>query len=215
MTDGIRTKITKSTFVAMLVLANILATKIVSLPVGDMTVTAGVIPIGIAYLCSDILAEKIGKQKTKQWVTAAVITVGLSWLVIFSAINSPAAESWGKQSAFESILSASYPIVVASIIVFLISQHFDVSLFYRIRSYTGERYKWARNIGSTVTTQLLDTAAFTLLAFVVLPMVLGGTTLPLAVIAEIIVFEYAVKICIAMIDTPLFYILTHEYTTSN
>ena len=212
-----RARIAKATFVAMLVLANILATKIMVIPISasGVTVTAGVIPIAIAYLCSDVLAETVGKEETKQWVTATVITVALSWIVIFAAVNAPVAQSWDGQAAFESVLSASYPIVTASLIMFLVSQHIDVTLFHKILSYTGGQHKWLRNIGSTVTTQLLDTAGFTLLAFAVLPVIVGGTTLPLVVIAEIIAIEYAVKVGIAMTDTPLFYALTHEYETSN
>jgi len=212
-----KTQVTKATFVGMLVLANILATKIMVIPFGanGVTVTAGVIPIAVAYLCSDVLAETIGKEETKQWVTATVVTVALSWVVIFVAVKAPVAQSWDGQAAFESVLSASYPIVTASLIMFLLSQHIDVTLFHRILSYTGRQHKWARNIGSTVTTQLLDTAGFTLLAFAVLPAFMGGTTLPLVVIGEIILIEYTVKVGTAMIDTPLFYALTHDYDTSN
>jgi hypothetical protein len=89
-----------------------------------------------------------------------------------------------------------------------VSQNLDVSIFHAIRDRTGHSHKWLRNTVSTGTSQLLDTALFTVLAFVVLPPLFGQGTVPLAVVASIIVAEYLIKLAVAVLDTSVFYVAT-------
>lgn len=207
---GTRERFVGGLFVVMIVLANILATKVATIPVVDLSTTAGVFPIAIAFLCTDILSENHGKQAAQQWVFTSLAILAISWSIIYIAVFLPAADSWSGQSAFASTLTASLPIVSASFITFAVSQTIDVEVFHRIRMVTSDKQRWVRNIGSTAISQLADTALFTLLAFAILPLVLGGTTLPLVVIAEIIGIEYAIKLSLAIIDTPAFYGATYE-----
>lgn len=195
-----------------LVIANIIASKIVnfSLPLfGELTASAGVIPISIAFLCTDILNERWGEDVAKKAVWTSVSIVALSWGMIQMAVWLPHS-SGVPQEMFATTLSSSTPIFVASITTVLVSQTFDVTLFNRIKSITGVGHKWVRNIGSTATSQLLDTSLFTMLAFMVFPLVVGGVQLSAGVVVSIIAVEYVVKIILALIDTPFFYILTNN-----
>lgn len=193
-----------------LVVANIIAAKIVSVSapiVGELTASAGVVPIAVAFLCTDVLNERYGRDVAQQAVWVSVGVIVISWVMIQLSVWLP--HSGGvPQEMFAGTLSSSTPLFIASVTTVLVSQTFDVAAFDRLRSLTGVQHRWVRNIGSTAVSQFLDTALFSVLAFMVLPLVVGGTQLPLATVASIVVVEYIVKLSLAVADTPLFYALT-------
>ena len=187
-------------FASMLGIANIAATKVVT--IATVSTTAGVLPIAVAYLISDIGVERYGKQfgHTLVWsgVASLIGVIGVSQLVI----------ALPGSSAVNDVLGASMPILLASILSILVAQHGDIALFVTIRDKLP--YRPTRNIGSTVVSQLLDTSMFSLLAFFVFPQVIGGQVLALGLIASIIITEWVIKVIIAIIDTPLFIAATEQ-----
>ncbi len=187
-------------FASMLGIANIAATKVVT--IATVSTTAGVLPIAIAYLISDIGVERYGKQfgHTLVWsgVASLIGVIGVSQLVI----------ALPGSSAVNDVLGASMPILLASILSILVAQHGDIALFVTIRDKLP--YRPTRNIGSTVVSQLLDTSMFSLLAFFLFPQVIGGQVLALGIITSIIITEWVIKVIIAIIDTPLFIAATEQ-----
>jgi len=187
-------------FASMLGIANIAATKVVT--IATVSTTAGVLPIAVAYLISDIGVERYVKQfgHTLVWsgVESLIGVFGVSQLVI----------ALPGSSAVNDVLGASMPILLASILSILVAQHGDIALFVTIRDKLP--YRPTRNIGSTVVSQLLDTSMFSLLAFFVFPQVIGGQVLALGLIASIIITEWVIKVIIAIIDTPLFIAATEQ-----
>ncbi|UXF49943.1 membrane protein [Haloquadratum phage sp.] len=187
-------------FASMLGIANIAATKVVT--IATVSTTAGVLPIAIAYLISDIGVERYGKQfgHTLVWsgIASLIGVIGVSQLVI----------ALPGSSAVNDVLGASMPILLASISAILVAQHGDIALFVAIRDKLP--YRPTRNIGSTVVSQLLDTSMFSLLAFFLFPQVIGGQVLALGLIASIIITEWVIKVIIAIIDTPLFIAATEQ-----
>jgi uncharacterized integral membrane protein (TIGR00697 family) len=194
----------------MLVVANIIAAKIITVPVpfiGEVAASAGVFPIAITFLCTDILTEEYGKAVAREAVWSIVGVLVLGWGLIQLAVVAPHAGGV-PQEMFAATLQASTPLVIASITSALVVQLFDVTFFSYLRTVTNNRHRWVRNIVSTTVSQLFDTTLFTVLAFSLVPMLIGGTVLPWGVIGSIIVVEYILKCCIAVLDTPIFYALT-------
>lgn len=189
-----------ATFAGMLGIANVAAVKVVT--ISGVSTTAGVVPIAVAYLISDIAVERYGKQFGHRlvWSGAAslVAVIGVSQFVIALPGSSPV----------NSVLNSSLPILLASLLTITVAQHGDVALFATIR--TRFPYRATRNIGSTTLSQLLDTSMFSLLAFWVFPQLIGGQTLALATILTIIVTEWLIKTGIAIIDTPVFIAVTER-----
>jgi len=187
-------------YAAMLAIANVAAVKVVS--VGGWEFTAGLFPIAVCYLLSDIGVERHGREfgHSLVWsgVGALLLTIGVSQIVVVLPGGGPV----------NTVLAGSLPILIASILAISVSQHFDVLLFAGIRERLP--YRVTRNLGSTTISQLIDTALFTVLAFAVLPLVFGGQQLPLATIVSIIVTEWLVKSALAVADTPLFLATTER-----
>ena len=89
---------------------------------------------------------------------------------------------------------------VASLAAFVCSQTVDVHIFHRIKEKHGSKRKWVRNNLSTMTSQLVDTLIFITVAFFgVVPNLFS-----------MVVGQYCVKLILAALDTPFFYLLTRN-----
>jgi hypothetical protein len=124
------------------------------------------------------------------------VLLGLVWLAIAAPVfqGSPVG-----QEAFGRVLGASTGVVVGSLGAYVVSQNWDVVVFHRIREYTDGEALWLRNVGSTATSQFLDTVIFVTVAFYVFQGLPPGQVLGLGV------GQYLVKLSLAVLDTPFVY----------
>lgn len=196
-------------FVGAIVIGNVLASKIAAFDVpgiGLAAAPAGFVALGAAFLFSDTLSEVYGPKEAHKAVNSAVVAVIVALGLIHISVQMPAAPFYELSAEYEQIISSSTSISLASVLTMLVSQNLDVSVFHKLKK-TGLP-KWVRNIGSTVTSQFVDTALFIMLGFYVFPQFVAGTLTPLSAIGSLIVSQYILKIFVAVIDTPLFYLLT-------
>jgi len=192
-----------------LAIANITAAKLATIPVfGGVAVPAGFLGIAVAFLCSDLIGELYGEQEARGAVNAAIVALVIAWGLVYASLWLPTAPFYADAAAFETVMGASWNIVTASILTLLVSQNVDVSIFHYLKDRTDGRYKFLRNIGSTGISQLVDTALFITLGFVLFPAIGSGTPQALAVATELIIAQYLVKLIIVGMDTPLFYLFT-------
>ena len=182
-------------FTTFLVVANIIATKIVTL--GGWEVSVSFIAYPLTFLVTDTISEVYGRRT----VTVVVWTgFALSLLVVLLTYVGgiiPAASFWEGQGAYDEILGSVPRIVLASMIAYLISQNNDVLVFHLLKKVTKDKHLWLRNNGSTMISQALDSAVFVSIAF--------AGTVPGGVLWELIYVQYVIKLGIAVVDTPLVY----------
>lgn len=198
-------------FATSLVMANVLATKLAwfTVPfVGGVAVPAGFFAIAVAFLCTDLMSETYGKAVARKTVNGTVLAMGMAYILIQIAIWFQPAPFYGAQSAYANVLGGSSTVVLAAILTTLVSQHIDVTVFHYVRAYTDGHHKWARNLTSTGLSQLVDTTLFIVLAFLILPLIIGGSTVPVSAVGGMVLGQYAVKMVVAVADTPVFYLLT-------
>jgi uncharacterized integral membrane protein (TIGR00697 family) len=186
-----------ASFIAALMLANIVAIKIVDL--GFTAVTAGIFIYPITFIISDTIAEIWGRKVAQQaiWIALAinVCMVGVFTMVI----QLPSAVFFENQKELEIILGAVPRIVLASLVAFSISQNIDVYLFTKLRAKTAGKHLWLRTNVSTITCQLVDTVIFFVVAFVGI--------MPVIEMATATATELGVKIAMSIIGTPIVYLL--------
>ncbi|ESP87503.1 hypothetical protein K933_13561 [Candidatus Halobonum tyrrellensis G22] len=196
-------------FVTALVTAQVISAKLLSvgLPLlGAVTAPGGTLAYAVTFFASDCLSELYGKRYAQQVVNVAFAMNFVLLGLVFATIAIPAAQGSVDPDAFATVLGLSGNVVLGSLCAYVLSQNWDVIAFHRIREATDGASLWLRNVGSTATSQLIDTVVFTLVAFVVAPAVFGvGTALPTSVVWSLIVGQYALKLLIAVIDTPLVY----------
>lgn len=186
-------------FIASLLLANVVASKVIS--IGYFVLPAAVVAYPITFLCTDVIGELWGEKEANSTVKKGFIVQIFALLLLYIAILLPPAPFAKEfQIQFSAVLSNSARFVMASLCAYSVSQYCDVKLFHSLKKKFDGKYKWLRNNGSTMTSQLIDTAIFITIAFY-------GTVPDLFLM---IVSQYVVKFCMALIDTPFFYFFTRE-----
>jgi queuosine precursor transporter len=194
-----RLGILQSLFVSGLVVANIIAAKVVV--VWHLVVPAAIIIYPLTFLLTDIIGELYGKEEATRTVWYGLLASVFAMVVIYVGMLLPVAVFMPeKQTAYETLLGPNRRIVLASLLAYLCSQKFDVWAFHYLRRLTKGRHKWLRNNLSTMTSQLVDTGIFIGFAF-------WGTV---PHVGKMIVGQYVVKVLIALLETPVFYLCTLE-----
>ncbi|ODR82371.1 integral membrane-like protein [Haladaptatus sp. W1] len=201
-------------FVTALVTAQLTAAKVLqftiplTLPItGDALVLPGAaLAYALTFFASDCYAEVYGRKAAQRLVNVAFVMIFVMLVLVWSTIEAPAAQNSVDPAKFRTVLSASTNIVVGSLCAYVVSQNWDVIVFHRIRDLTDGDHLWARNIGSTASSQAIDTVIFVGVAFYALPRFAGiGPILPENVILSLIVGQYVFKLFVALLDTPFVY----------
>jgi queuosine precursor transporter len=201
-------------FVTALVTAQLTAAKVLqfsiplTLPVtGDALVLPGAaLAYALTFFASDCYAEVYGRKAAQRLVNVAFVMIFVMLVLVWSTIEAPAAQSSVDPGKFRTVLSASTNIVVGSLCAYVVSQNWDVIVFHKIRALTDGDHLWARNIGSTASSQAIDTVIFVGVAFFALPRFVGvGPQLPTDVILSLVVGQYVFKLLVALLDTPFVY----------
>lgn len=187
-------------FVGLLILSNILAVKLIS--IGNWIVLpAAVIIYVFTYPITDVIGEVYGKEAARKTVMAGLITQIFAIIFIMIAIHFPPAPFFTLQQEYEAILSGSFRITLASLTAYVVSQHLDVIVFHRLKQRHGEKKLWLRNNVSTSLSQLVDTTIFIVIAF--------EGVVPISTIFMMIGTQYLFKFIVALLDTPLVYLLVY------
>ena len=185
-------------FVGLLILANIVAVKLIA--VGDFVILpAAVIIFIFTYPIIDTIVEVYGKDEAKRTIKAGLITQILALGFIALTVHLPEASVFADQQAFETILNGSFRVILGSLVAYIASQNLDVFIFNKLKSIHGPKKLWLRNNVSTMLGQLIDTTIFISIAFY--------GTMPLAALGGLIVAQYVFKFLSAIATTPLVYLL--------
>jgi uncharacterized integral membrane protein (TIGR00697 family) len=191
-------------FVTSLLVADLVAGKYFQL--GPLEMSVGTVTFPIAFLLTDIVNEYYG-QKGARFMTA----VGMGMLVLafalvaFARALPPSAGTFIPEDAFQAVFGMAPRLIFASLTAYLISQFVDIYTFHVVKRVTQSKHLWARAIGSTVLSQVVDTVA------VNFGVMLGAR--PLGEIVQITAWSYLYKIAVAIALTPLCY-LAHEIITT-
>jgi uncharacterized integral membrane protein (TIGR00697 family) len=168
----------------------------------SFTVSMGAILYSGIYFATDLLNEKFGRAEANRAVmlgfvanVAVMITLVLSVQFKPSNITGSALE---VHKAISTLAIYSPAFVIGSLTAYLISQTFDVWLFHKIRSYTGESKLWLRNNLSTITSQLLDTMIYQFTWVI-------ATGMEWKVAFLLAATKYVFKVLMALVDTVFIY----------
>jgi queuosine precursor transporter len=201
-------------FVTALVTAQLLAVKILAfgLPLdapvvgSEVIVPAGVLAYAITFVATDCYAELYGRRPAQLLVNVGFAMILVMLSLVWLAILAPGSPAGVDPELFAQVLSPSTNVVLGGLLAYLVSQNWDVIAFHRIRDLTDGRLLWVRNLGSTATSQAIDTVVFISVAFALAPSVLGiGVALPVGAVLALIVGQYLIKLLIALADTPVVY----------
>ena len=150
-------------FVALLVISNVGAVKLIS--AGPLILDGGAFLFPLVYIAGDVLSEVYGFKAARKTIYIGFGMAILSALTFWLIQMSPSANGWENQGAFEAILGFVPRIVLASVCGFLVGQLLNAYVLVKIKARTNEGSLWLRLIGSTVVGEFADTIVFCTIAF--------------------------------------------------
>lgn len=169
-----------------------------------MEQTLGNVLFASTFLITDILSECEGKKAANKAVWIGMFTsvffllLSQSWMLYI-----PSENDWAMD-AIKTVFSNTPRMLIASFVVYAVSQMFDVWLYHKWWAFTekkfGDKRKflWLRNNGSTLISQILNTLLFTAFAFY--------GTYDIKTLLSIFASSYVIYIFTSLLDTPIVYL---------
>ncbi len=196
-------------FISSLVASNLIFQKFFHL---DMHLTVlplsvGLLPYPITFLVTDIISEIYGKKKANEVVLSGFFASVFITLIILLADFFKATE-WSNVDAatFSKVFGLAGPAIFASMCAYLLAQFIDIRIFHFLKKATHGKHFWLRNNYSTLFSQIIDTASVLILLCIASD--IGWSTgVSWDIFFELFVAGYVFKVIIALVDTPIAYIV--------
>lgn len=183
------------------IIANIQVTKTIEL--FGLTATLGNIVYAGSFLVTDILNENHGKKEAGKAVGIGFFSLIVMTLFMNLALFFEPGEGDFAHQSMSTLFSLMPRIVVASLAAYGISQMHDIWSYNMWKEKVpGWKNIWIRNNLSTMISQLIDSAVFTLIAFY--------GVFPISVLLEIGISTYLLKWLVAILDTPFIYLASKQ-----
>ncbi len=177
----------------------------------SFNLTCGVLLWPLEFVITDIVNEYYGPKAVRRISYTAVILISYAFIIFYAAMNIPPADFWvgskqdvgipNMQAAFGGIFGQGMWIILGSLLAFLGSQFIDVTVFHKIKKYTGNKWIWLRATGSTIVSQLVDSFIVLFIAFKI------GNGWSWQLVMAICLVNYIYKFTMAIILTPLIYLV--------
>ena len=204
-------------FAVSLVIANVVTAKlfatgvtIFSIPV---VLPGAAVCYAITFLMTDVIGEIWGRKEANTTVLFGFIAQVLATILIMLTQKLPAADP-AMQGAYDMLLGQNWIFVIGSLTAYFASQSWDVWFFHKVRTkyvtkYGHNKHRWIWNNLSTMTGQVIDTVVFIIIAFGFgFGWLFDSSMWP--VLGAMLVGQYVFKFILAIIDTPIFYVLTRN-----
>ena len=186
-------------FVVVLLVSNLVGQKITA--IGPMRFSGAQVFFPITYIFGDVFTEVYGYGASRRAIWIGFGASALLAAMGMFAVWLPPAPGWPNQEAFAVVFGFVPRMIVASLAAFWCGEFANSYVMAKMELLTSGRFLWSRTIGSTVVGQAVDTIVVMVLAF-------GGTVTP-ALIANVIVSSYLVKVAYEAAATPVTYLVVN------
>lgn len=205
-------------FVISIVIANVVGARTITtgLHIGPivLSTSGGAITYAVTFLCTDIAGEIWGKAKAQSMVFYGFIGQIFATVMIILTGFCKAVDP-GMDAAYQTLLGQNWVFVIGSLCAYYVSQSWDVFIFHKIRDIYIAKHgttaggRWLWNNGSTCTSQIWDTVIYATISF---GFGLGWLFTPegRADLMGMMLGQYLLKACLALLDTPFFYFFTRQ-----
>jgi uncharacterized integral membrane protein (TIGR00697 family) len=184
-------------FVAVLLISNTTATKLVGL--AGFPFDGGTLLFPLSYIFGDILTEVYGYTRARRVIWLGFLANALAALSFWIVGMLPAASVWPNQAAYDAILGLVPRIVLASFIAYLCGEFSNSFVLAKMKIATNGKWLWTRTIGSTLVGEGVDTLIFVTIAF--------AGTIPAHDLWLMMIFNYGFKCGLEVVLTPVTYLV--------
>ena len=199
-------------FVVSLIISNVVTGKLVATGLvfngWEMVLPGAMVCYALTFLMTDVIGEIWGKQQANECVKLGFIAQ-LTALVLVQLTKYLPAYDDSMQVAYNMVLGQGWLYVLASLLAYYTAQSWDVWVFHKIRDkFNGNpNLRWIWNNLSTITSQFIDTLIFITIAF---GLGLGWLFNNIEMFWLMVIGQYLFKAGLAILDTPLFYLMTRR-----
>jgi queuosine precursor transporter len=186
-------------FVTVLLISNLVAPKFFA--VGPYRISAAQILFPITYIFGDVFTEVYGYAASRRAIWYGFFCSFLMVVISYIAVIIPPAPEYKDQAAFETIFKPVGRIVVASLLAYLCGEFVNSFTLAKLKVRTQGRHLWMRFISSTAVGQAVDTTVVMFVAFY-------GTR-STAIIVNLIVSGYLIKVVYEALMTPVTYLVVN------
>lgn len=200
-------------FVSCLILGDVIGGKFIHTPLGVISV--GIIPFPVTFLLTDVVNDFYGRAGARSLTILGFWMAVLAYVILQVATYiTPDPTTYFTQSEFSKIFGGSAQLFVASIIAYLIGQFLDIQVFQFWKALTESKHLWLRATGSTILSQIVDTVTINVIflnwSAIRSPdyfLAKVSASEKWAFIFAKIGREYAIKLAVAILLTPVIYAL--------
>ncbi|MGJ3494798.1 queuosine precursor transporter [Piscirickettsia salmonis] len=179
-------------FFAGLLTANISSAKVVSF--FGLIMPAGLFVYPLTYVCIDICTEVYGYKNSRMMIWSGFLASLIYMFFIQLAIHISPSPFWHNQSQFETVLSASTRVTIASLITFFFSEFTNSYALAKLKlAYPGQKI-WVRVISSSFLGMLVDCILFKSIAYF--------NVIPTLEIPKLIIESYLFRIACEILFIP-------------
>ncbi|MCZ6689885.1 MAG: queuosine precursor transporter [Planctomycetota bacterium] len=199
-------------FLGALVITNVVAAKFFEFEVfgGRIIYSVGIFAYPITFLVTDIISEIYGRKRANHIVAVGFLVSGLSIGVIYLGRVAPIwTDSPLSQENYDAVFMFAPRLLLGSMAAYLVAQFIDIRVFHFWKRLTKGKHLWLRNNGSTLISQLVDTAIVTVLVTAFTRSQESGEFIPVSEMILRIRDGYLIKAAVALLDTPLFYLAVY------
>lgn len=178
------------------ILANIITAKTTN--VIGLDSAQGTVLFASTFLATDILCEKYDKNTAKTGVLVGLFaSVSLIVATQIALLYTPVEYDYADPS-MQILFGLNLRITASSIVMYLIANLADISIFDKLKKATGGKRLWLRNNVATILCNCLENFGFIFLAF------LGVYTAEQCF--EIAIATSIIELVAAICDTPFAYL---------
>ena len=190
-------------FVAVLMISNIVSTKILDL--WFFTFDWGTLLFPLSYIFGDILTEVYGYRQSRKIIRMGFGALFLMAITIILVWRLPAAQGRTFQQDYQHILWLTPRIVLASLIAYFVWEFSNSYILAKLKIFMQWKKLWVRTIWSTIVWEFFDTIIFILIAFY--------WVFTSDILLPLLISNYIFKVGIEVLFTPLTYLVIHKLKT--
>ncbi len=191
-------------FVTVLLISNIVSTKIVDL--WWFIFDAGTLLFPLSYIFADVLTEVYWYKETRKiiwmWFGSMIL---LSWIIILVWYLPPSSDR-PFQTDYQNILGFTPRIVLASLIAYFFGEFSNSYILAKIKIKMKWKMLWVRTVSSTIVWEFFDTMIFVMIAFY--------WVFDNELLITIIISNYIFKVGVEVLFTPLTYLIINKLKKS-
>lgn len=192
-------------FIASLVSCNLIFQKFFhysAFGLHTFELSVGILPYPITFLVTDLISEIYGRRRANAVVTSGLVA-SVFVLGVVSLADVVPATDWSPVSddMFSKVFGLTGVSVGASMSAYLLAQYIDIRIFHFWKTLTKGKHLWLRNNFSTMTSQLVDTAA-------VLTLLCAVGAIEWKMFWPLFGSGFLFKAIVAALDTPFLYLGT-------